>query len=312
VKLLKIKCALVMVLSLALTALVAHSSLRPVLARAADRPQFSDRGIPARLRPSLNQRLQRFVEAQNLGDWATVADLLGRYRGVVRGMLYTEAHKECLISQMRSWPMISFKEEKVLFSTAILAEPLSKRWWSLWGTAEIRTPDKLSTVKTEITAYRDAGQWYFTPPNYDGGWEREHVTEADQKAERNSELELQMDPECPVELLDVSVKMDPEYASLREVSFTLRNKTDKRLTGYSLRLGRVGARCFGLMSGVPLAIEPNATSPRREEETYSAYGFYCEGIMKHRLVIDEVNFADGSRWIDPRFRRKGPLRGCLF
>jgi hypothetical protein len=67
-----------------------------------------------------------------------------------------------------------------------------------------------------------------------------------------------------------------------------------------------------MISGVPRKIEPNATGTDREEVTYSGYGFYCEGEARVRVVIDSVDFADGQRWTDPGFRKKGPPKGCLF
>ena len=32
------------------------------------------------------------------------------------------------------------------------------------------------------------------------------------------------------------------------------------------------------------------------EDDVSAYGDFCDGVWKRAMVIDEVHFADGSKW----------------
>ena len=268
-------------------------------------------GIPFHLQPSLDQGIRRFTEAQATGRWDDVAKMLGRFRGGSRGPLYSQAHKECLLSQMKAMPMISFVTERTIFSTEILSAPAGKRWWLLMGVAELKTPSGTTKSQTQITSYRDRGEWYFTPTNYDRAWVRDRVTEADFLVDRSTNTELELDPACPVEIRDLSVVMDREYLSLRKLNFTLRNKTNKKIVSYGLRLGSVGAPCFGFMQGSPLTIEPHGMA-RASEVKYSAYAYYCDGEVKRRLVIDDVSFADGSSWTDPKFRRNRIPKDCLF
>jgi hypothetical protein len=237
--------------------------------------------------------------------------MLGRFRGGSRGPLYSQAHKECLLEQMKAMPMLSFVTERTIFSTATLSIPAANRWWGLVGAAEYKTPSGIVKSTAQITAYRDRGEWYFTPPNYDREWARDRVTVADFLVDRSNNIELELDPTCPVEISDLSVVMDREFLSLRKINFTLRNKTKKKIVGYGLRLGVVGEHCFGLLQGSPLTIEPHGTA-RASEVTYSGYGYYCDGEVKRRLIIDHVSFAGGSSWDDPRFRKNRIPKDCLF
>lgn len=273
--------------------------------------RVANSGIPFRLKPSLDEGIRRFTEAQATGRWDEVAKMLGRFRGGSRGTLYSPEHKECLLSQVKAMPMTSFVTEQIMFSTEILSTPAAKRWWFLMGVAKYKTSKSTIKSPSQITVYRDRGEWYFTPPNYDDDWVRDRVTEADFLVDRSANIVLELDPACPVEIHDLSVAMDREFLSLRKLNFTLRNKTNKKIVGYGLRLGSVGDHCFGFMQGSPLTIESHGTA-RASEVTYSAYVYYCEGETKKRLVIDEVNFADRSSWTDPRFRRKRIPKDCLF
>ncbi len=268
-------------------------------------------GIPSQLQPSLDEGVRRFVEAQAAGQWDEVAKFLGRFRGSSRGTLYTEAHKECLLSQMRAMPMISFVRERVFFRTEILSTPTSKRWWFFTGVAEFKTTSGTAKSQAQITAYRDHGKWYFTPPSYDDEWERDRITEADFAGDKSTNISIELDPACPVEIRDFSVIIDREYLSLRRLNFTLKNKTKKKIVGYGLRLGTVDAHCFGFMQGSPTTIEPKGTAPASEVK-YSAYVYYCQGESKRRLVIDSVSFADGSTWRDPRFQKNRIPKDCSF
>ncbi|MGH9761206.1 MAG: hypothetical protein ACREDR_12255 [Blastocatellia bacterium] len=152
--------------------LSAAFSLEPSARAQARRHPYSG-SIPEALRPSLDESLKHFVEAQSTGDWATVAKLLGRYRGGSRRTIYTRAHKECVISNMQTRPMRSFAIDHIGFSTQILSMPPGQRWWLLFGTAEFA--DQSGHVTSSMTssprliAYRDRGGWYFTPFGYDDG-----------------------------------------------------------------------------------------------------------------------------------------------
>jgi hypothetical protein len=123
--------------------------------------------LPAGLRPSLDDGLRRFTQAQAAGDWGAVEKLLGRYyHDMSQRTLYKSAYKECLISHMQTSPLVSLALERIEFSTAILSTPAGRRWWSLIGTGEFFDPSGIAKHRTMIIAYRDRGGWYFTPLGY--------------------------------------------------------------------------------------------------------------------------------------------------
>ena len=82
-------------------------------------------------------------------------------------MPYTPAHRACLIEQMKSMPLISFELKSEMFSTEILSTPPSQRWWYLNGDAVFKVNGTEQKAQTSFIAYRENGQWYFAPPNYD-------------------------------------------------------------------------------------------------------------------------------------------------
>src|SRR5262245_40596121 len=181
------------VLTIAFVLVAAACSLKMMStsAQLSSQRRAINPNIPSELQPSLDEGLRRFIEAQANGQWDEVARLLGRFRGNSRrGFLYTPAHKECLLSQMRAAPMISFVKERVMFSTAILSEPTERRWWILEGMAEFKTASGSAKSRILMTAYRDQNEWYFTPPSDDPGWEREHVTEADLARDLSSNVSI--------------------------------------------------------------------------------------------------------------------------
>ncbi|MBX7224365.1 MAG: hypothetical protein K1Y36_30905 [Blastocatellia bacterium] len=268
-------------------------------------------GIPPQHRHSLNSSLQRFIEAQAAEEWDEVALWLGRFRSKSGGLCYTPEQKECLLSQMRSSPIISFTVEKTTASTEILSVPDGKRWWWLTGMAEMKTSSGTTTSRIQITAYQDGGQWYFTPPENDE-WVRRKFTEADFSVERNGNLEIQLDPHCPLSLSEIRVVMDRQFLSLRNLTFALQNKSNKKIVHYTLFLGKAGTPCFDMMQSDPLTIEPHQTISGGGALKYSAYTYYCEGEAKRRLVISSVSFLGGSKWVDPRFRTKRPSLNCFF
>lgn len=161
--------------------------------------------LPTNLRPSLQERLSLFTRARASGGWDEVAQLLGRYRrGGTGDHLYTDTHKQCLISQMQSFPLIAFtfSFDKVQHSTEILSMPAGSRWWYLIGEGTFRLPSGEMKRQTQVVAYRDNGQWYFTPPNYDKSWEKTHITEADVSTDRADEIEVESNSKCPLEIRD--------------------------------------------------------------------------------------------------------------
>jgi hypothetical protein len=248
--------------------------------------------LPDELRPSLDDRLSTFVQAQDHGKWDLVASMLGRYRrGGSGDHLYTSEHKECLVSQMKAFPMISFTATGVHFSTEILSMPAARRWWYLPGEAVFggKVPGKQPST---VVAYRDKGEWYFTPPNFDDYWAETHITEAELATDHVNEVEIQRTANSPLEVLDLHVFIDREYLSIRNVKFKVRNRTAKKVTAFDITSSSNTGGSTSLVRGQNIdpgyAFEVTMTSSR--------YVYFCEGVNKAKLVLDSVSFADGSEW----------------
>jgi hypothetical protein len=252
---------------------------------------------------SLKSGLKSFIEAQAAGKWDEVDRLLGRYRDGqgMYGMLFTKAHKQCLLSQMKDMPMISFEIKDLTYSTEILSRPPESRWYDLMGKATFRTQSgNVEADVDKMTAYLDQGKWYFSPTRVDSILAYQRVTEADFLVDRRESVEVQLDPRCPLEIVNLKVFMDRKAIAMRNLDFSLRNKTQKKIKGYGLRLGSVGNPCFDSMRGSLIKLAPNEIA-HSDEIYYSGYNFYCNGEKKKRIVIDSVSFEDGSTWKDPRF-----------
>jgi hypothetical protein len=128
--------------------------------------QKSGGTIPEALKPSLLARLAQYTQAQAGGRWDSVASLLGPHRGAGHfAVSYTPVHRACLIDQMKPFSMVSFEFKNEMFSTEILSTPPSRRWWYITGDAVFNVNGTDQKTKTSFIAYRENGQWYFTPPN---------------------------------------------------------------------------------------------------------------------------------------------------
>ena len=260
--------------------------------------QMSAGRLPEALRPSLLARLGQYTQAQAEDQWDTVALMLGRSRGGGRvAMPYTPAHRACLIEQMKSMPLISFELKSEMFSTEILSTPPSQRWWYLNGDAVFKVNGTEQKAQTSFIAYRENGQWYFAPPNYDELWEKTHLTNADRSADYADEIVIHRTANCPLEVLDLHAHLDKTYPSIRNLTFKLKNVSDKQVKGYSLRLYINGG---DVIYGAGYTIDPGDSRDEKMDST--RYSYLCEGIRKDNLVVDEVNFADGSRWRLPKPR----------
>jgi hypothetical protein len=248
--------------------------------------------LPDDLRPSLDARLSTFVQAQNDGKWELVASMLGRYRrGGAGDHLYTPQQKACPVSQTRAFPMISFTDPRVRFSTEILSMPAGRRWWFLSGEAVFggKSPGKRSTT---VVAYRHEGEWYFTPPNFDDYWARTQIAETDLATDHGNEVEVERTPDSPLEVLDLRVFIDKGEPSIRDVKFKLRNRTVKKVTAFVINIYSNADGSTGLSMGQNIdpggVLEVNTSSSR--------YVYFCDGVNKDRVVVDSVSFADGSEW----------------
>jgi hypothetical protein len=260
--------------------------------------------LPDDLRSSLEGRLSTFLMAQGEENWGEVADLLGRCRfGCNTGSVYTISYNQCLVSRIQELRMLDFHFSIHDLSTCstkmdlpagamprFAAEQLS---WYVRGTATFQTSSEEWTAETQVIAYRDQGQWYFIPPQQamQDKWEKIHYTEADFGRDRRDEIEIPNPPSSPIEITDVHVYMDRQFPSLRNINFTLRNKTSKRVVALSLRIGDETGETD--MAG-PYEIQPMANLAEKTDST--AYADFCEGIRKPTMTIQEVHFADGSKW----------------
>lgn len=272
----------------------------PVEGEATAASAQTKASIPDELRTSLQSRLTLFTQAQADDRWDLVASMLGRYRGGSGHDPYTQAHKDCLISQMQSFPMVSFTVTDYRFSTEILGAPADRRWWYLVGDAVYRMKSGDQQQHSEMVAYRDKGEWYFTPPNYDRSWERTHLTEADLSADYSEEIEIEPEATSPLEIFDLHVSLDKQYPSLRNLTLKLRNRSSKNVSAFDLRLYSDGG---SVPYGAGCDMEPG--SSREEKMSSARYSYFCEGVKKDKFVVDSVRFADGSEWERPKAKVSG-------
>jgi hypothetical protein len=214
---------------------------------------------------------------------------------------------------MKTAPMVAFTftVQESPFSSEILTIPASRRWWTLLGEGVFRVGPDTVNRRTWVTAYRDRGEWFFTPATFfdDDAWARVHLTADQLSTDRKDRVDLLVPPDCPLELVDLHVFIDAKNPSSRHVQFQLHNKTAERVIGYSFEISdeRQGGS-ISVGAGEPKdAIEPGGLS-RMWEENYTAYRYWCEGEAKMRIEIQEVDFANGTIWKAPRGNEPHPSR----
>jgi len=263
--------------------------------------------FPEALRPELDSRLQAFTEAQANGDWGTVEQLLGKYRRGGNYLLFTPSHRACLIAEMKNYPMVSFKYTvwDKSYSSEILSTPPERRWWSLVGEATFHQANKEVKKQIYLIAYRDQGNWYFTPPPIDNATAASHFGPEQLAANLADQgrVILRVPNDSPLRIVDVHVFTDPSNVLSRKVTFRLRNITGKRVTGYTYRISDStddGDEVAGLGDQKDW-IEPWAESHEFHEDDVTAY-YWCEGRgdVKTTIEIQDVKFQDGSGWTAPK------------
>lgn len=263
--------------------------------------------FPEILRPQLDARLQTFTEAQANGDWKTVEDLLGKYRRGGSYLTYTPSHRACLIEEMKRFPMIGFeyKVQDRFFSDEILTTAPERRWWTLVGDATFRQDGKETKRQMYLVAYRDRGDWYFTPPPIDNATAASHFTPAQLAADlaQSDKVVLRVADDSPLKVTGLHVFTDSKNVLSRTVKFRLRNTTGKRVTGYTYRISDStddGDEIAGLGDQKDW-IEPWAESREFDEDDVTGY-YWCEGQgnVKTIIEIQNVRFEDGSEWTAPQ------------
>ena len=244
-------------------------------ARAQEKPwQF-----PEAHRSELDARLQAFISAQINGEWDQVAALLGRYRRGGNYMLYTPEHRACLVDELKHLPMIRF-DYKVWdrsFSSEILSTPAEQRWWTLVGEATFRQGASEFKKQINLVAYRDNGNWYFTPPPIDNANAAFHFTPEQLATDLQDKVMARVAPDSPLKIVDVHLFTDKSNVLSRKVKFRLRNTTGKRVTGYTYRISdstNDGDMTAG-KGGQKDWIEPWSESHEFNEDDVTE-GYWCE------------------------------------
>jgi hypothetical protein len=159
---------------------------------------------------------------------------------------------------MKANALVGFRPTGVGYSTEILSRPWSEKWFHIKGDAET-VRDGTSVTGTEtITAYRYQGNWFLSPPNYDE-WNLAKISAADLAADRGDHLKMEIAPDCPVEMISSSVRIDEKHRSERRLTFVLRNKSKKEVDRIGFNIVKVGGPPSLLMS-MPFSIAPGGTT----------------------------------------------------
>lgn len=262
--------------------------------------------FPEALRSELDSRLHTFTEAQANGDWNKVDQMLGKYRRGGNYLEFTPSHRACLIEEMTRYPMIRFKYTvwDKSFSDEILSTPPERRWWELVGEATFRQNEKEVKTQTHLIAYRDQGDWYFTPPPIDNATAASHFTKEELAADLvdQDKVIFRVADDSPLRIVDVHVFTDTKNVMSRRVKFRLRNTTGKRVTGYTYRISdstNDGDEISSIGDQKDW-IEPGAESHEFDEDDATGY-YWCEGQgnVKTIIEIQDVRFEDGSEWTAP-------------
>jgi hypothetical protein len=257
--------------------------------------------LPDDLESSLKERLSQFVAAQSEGHWEDVGELLGRrgFRPGTSDQSYTDSYKRRLLRRMEELRMLDFDfstEDLSITTTAAGTHPIGglvdrftaeRSSWHLKGTGRFQTSSESWMEETEVIAYRDQGQWYFIPAQarMQDKWEKAHYKESDFTRDRRDEVEVRNNPSAPVEISDVHAYMVRGYPAGRFVTFKLRNKTSKKVEAAFVNVGGGG--------GGPIAPKGQRTA---KDADFTAYVDFCDGMVKKRMFVEEVYFADGSEW----------------
>jgi len=258
--------------------------------------------FPEALRPQLDARLRAFTEAQASGDWNAVERLLGTYRRGGQYLPYTPSHRACLVDAMKQFPMIRFHYTVLdkSFSDEILSTPPERRWWTLGGDATFRHDAREVTKQIYLVAYRDQGDWYFTPPPLDNVSAASHFTSEQLANDLADRVILRVYPSSPIEIADLHVFVDKDNVLSRHIRFRLRNLTRKRITGYEFEISDEN-KSGSISEGTGAErdwIEPSGMSHEFTED-YAVSTYWCEGNPRIIFEVENAQFQDGTSWEAP-------------
>lgn len=122
--------------------------------------------FPANYEKNLSERFKLFIRYQRRGQWDRVSELLGDYYAKGRKRIrYSPKQKRRMIEQLRARPMLSLDITRTGFSvcTDNMSMPLNQQY--RWIRAFVKFCDgpNCIPIETNLNAYTDQGQWFFTP-----------------------------------------------------------------------------------------------------------------------------------------------------
>lgn len=272
----------------------------PLASRAQSRPEQL-RSVPSEIRTRLAQRLDDFSDAQRTGSWSTVSDLLGEHfygLGWERTK-YSPEQKEWMLTILKQAPMLGFIAHSAGYSSAILTFPLGLKYWIIQGAARYSTESDAKELPMMLIAYRDKGEWYFSPfyRNDCGELRLPDVPDLSPRGKAEQDLPvltLLRQPGIPVDVhtIVISDVGNIRCTRLRNLTFTITNRTKKTVTGYTFHIQdvrNVGSKYHGSSSGTPHRISPGETSLNKDALRFSDYK---PGV----LWFASISFSDGTTW----------------
>jgi hypothetical protein len=243
--------------------------------------------IPARLIPLLTKRTEQFVEIQRQEKWELLFDfLLPNPKKTI-----SDVRKQCIVEQFKDNSMLDFTIHKTSMTTANIGKPLNERIWFIQGDAELKTDSGKSKQSISITARYFNRNWFFSIPEfYHQKWEDKKLAQANLSAEMKELLQVIDQPDSPIEIFDISVKIRPTSYTLRDYSFKVRNKTKKTIISYGYKLIESGQTV-----GSPNDIKPNESASN--SGFYGANYLFCEDQERPvRIYITDVQFENEKEW----------------
>jgi hypothetical protein len=115
--------------------------------------------VPVTLRPRLVERLKLLIEYQGAQQWGKQYDLLS-------GLVVQGDTKEEHIKRLEHWYAQGLGDILVDFvptSVAVHSASADYGEWTLFGCARLREKARIVDLYASVSAYREKGDWYFSP-----------------------------------------------------------------------------------------------------------------------------------------------------